>query len=176
MTARKKVSSEELERRLLADAHKPGAWEPITTVAASQSQRPAWYGLTARREQVNKIRALKSASRTTEVVDIAEARAKRKARTRSVVDDQKRESDALRRKQVHDAIAALPPGQRQCLQLWMDGFAYSEISAALHISLDAVKSRLRDAKRHLRSRLGEQNDDEGGDRGLMDRNQSPRTG
>lgn len=71
------------------------------------------------------------------------------------------------RKELHDAIAALPEGQRHAIQLWLDGFHYSDIAHALRISVDAVKSRLRDAKRHLRPRIG---DDRGASRN------DPRTG
>jgi RNA polymerase sigma-70 factor, ECF subfamily len=55
---------------------------------------------------------------------------------------------------LQHAIAGLPKGQRQCLQLWLDDLSYEEISRALRISLDAVRSRIRDAKRLLRERLG----------------------
>jgi RNA polymerase sigma-70 factor, ECF subfamily len=55
---------------------------------------------------------------------------------------------------LRDAVAALPKGQRQCLQLWLEDMSYDEISKALQISLDAVRSRVRDAKRLLRERLG----------------------
>lgn len=64
----------------------------------------------------------------------------------------------LQRKRLHDAIAALPSGQRQCIQLWLDGFSYMDIAKALAISSDAVKSRLRDAKKHLRDRLEDEFD------------------
>lgn len=64
--------------------------------------------------------------------------------------------DAERRTRLRQAIAALPKGQRQCLQLWLDGFTYDEISRAFRISLDAVRSRIRDAKRLLRDRLGDE--------------------
>jgi RNA polymerase sigma-70 factor (ECF subfamily) len=66
-----------------------------------------------------------------------------------------RQEAALRRKRLYDAISALPHGQRECVQLWLDDFKYNEIAAALRMSVDAVKSRLRDAKRVLRARLGE---------------------
>lgn len=236
MTARKKMTPEEIECRLLADSHDPDAWEPVATVGPSRSPRPIWHGQTARQEKLvrgkkkdarfadlhnqyyprllrfyvrtfrvteneaaelaqqafvrlyatldqyrgeadlalletiarnvgfNRVRALKSASRKT-VVDIADARAKREAREHAVIGNEN-QSDALRRKQLYDAIAELPQGQRQAVQLWMDGFAYAEISAAISISMDAVKSRLRDAKRFLRSRLDED------DHGVL----SPRTG
>lgn len=66
-----------------------------------------------------------------------------------------RQYRALQRKRLYDAIAALPRGQRQCLQLWLDGFQYNDIGTSLRISQDAVKSRIRDAKRGLRDRLGD---------------------
>ena len=37
----------------------------------------------------------------------------------------------------------------------MKGLSYDEIQKTLGITLDAVKSRMRDAKRYLRERLGE---------------------
>jgi RNA polymerase sigma-70 factor (ECF subfamily) len=74
--------------------------------------------------------------------------------------DQKHPVDALvdaeRRTRLRQAILELPKGQRQCLQLWLDDFSYEEISRALRMSLDAVKSRIRDAKRLLRERLGDE--------------------
>jgi RNA polymerase sigma-70 factor (ECF subfamily) len=52
-------------------------------------------------------------------------------------------------------VVAVPPGQRECLRLWIEGLQYNEIAKVLGISMDAVKSRLRDAKRYLREQLGE---------------------
>jgi RNA polymerase sigma factor (sigma-70 family) len=66
-----------------------------------------------------------------------------------------READVLHRKQLHDAIAKLPDLERQCFQLWLDGFKYREISTVIGVTPDAVKSRVREAKTHLRSRLKE---------------------
>lgn len=60
----------------------------------------------------------------------------------------------LLRKQLREHIAALPAGQRQCIYLRLDGFEYKEIADALRITMDAVKSRIRDAKRLLGVRLG----------------------
>ena len=64
--------------------------------------------------------------------------------------------EAERRTRLRKAIAELPKGQRQSLQLWLADFSYNEIASQLRISLDAVKSRIRDAKRLLRERLGEE--------------------
>jgi RNA polymerase sigma-70 factor (ECF subfamily) len=66
-----------------------------------------------------------------------------------------RQAEETRRTQVRAAVAALPPGQRECLRLSIQGFKYDEITKILGISLDAVRSRLRDAKRALRRQLGE---------------------
>jgi DNA-directed RNA polymerase specialized sigma24 family protein len=56
-------------------------------------------------------------------------------------------------KQLHDAIAVLPEGQRHAVELWLDGFQYADIAQVLRVSVDAVKSRLRDAKRQLRANI-----------------------
>lgn len=58
------------------------------------------------------------------------------------------------RKRLRQEIGKLPNGQRQCLQLRLAGCTYDEIAKNLRLSLDAVRSRLRDAKRLLRERLG----------------------
>jgi RNA polymerase sigma-70 factor (ECF subfamily) len=75
-----------------------------------------------------------------------------------------RQHQAQQRQRLYDAIAGLPAGQRQCLQLWLDEFKYDEIAATLRISQDAVKSRIRDAKRLLRERLGDEGMLPGGDK------------
>ncbi|HEX6099185.1 MAG TPA: RNA polymerase sigma factor [Thermoanaerobaculia bacterium] len=64
--------------------------------------------------------------------------------------------DAERRTRLRREMAALPKGQRQCLQLWLDDWSYEDIATTLRISVDAVKSRLRDARRLLRERLGDE--------------------
>lgn len=44
MSTRKKLSEEEIKRKLIADAEDPTAWEKPIAVRASRSPRPAWYG------------------------------------------------------------------------------------------------------------------------------------
>ncbi|HET7435789.1 MAG TPA: RNA polymerase sigma factor [Thermoanaerobaculia bacterium] len=60
-----------------------------------------------------------------------------------------------RQQRLQEAVRALSSGQRQVILLQMDGFTYEEIADALEISLDAVKSRRRDAVRALKNRLGD---------------------
>ena len=50
---------------------------------------------------------------------------------------------------VAKAIEKLPDSLRRCLLLRMDGLSYNEIAVALQITVDAVRTRLRDAKRLL---------------------------
>lgn len=64
--------------------------------------------------------------------------------------------DAERKTRLRQAIAGLPKGQRQCVQLRLADHSYEEIARMLRLSLDAVRSRLRDAKRQLRERLGDE--------------------
>lgn len=64
--------------------------------------------------------------------------------------------EAERLTRLRQAITELPKGQRRCLQLWLEEHSYEEISRSLRISLDAVRSRIRDAKRLLRERLGDE--------------------
>lgn len=107
----------------------------------------------ARVVATNQREAKKTESRLAQVISIDDLRKNREASLHLQVEPPARADELLLRARLHDAIAALPQGQRQCLQLWLDGFKYDEIAAALRISNDAVKSRLRDAKAHLRSRL-----------------------
>ncbi|HXH94043.1 MAG TPA: RNA polymerase sigma factor [Thermoanaerobaculia bacterium] len=67
-----------------------------------------------------------------------------------------RQAEKARRSRLRAAMASLPRGQRECLRLRMQDFTYDEITTILGISLDAVKSRLRDATRSLREQLGEE--------------------
>jgi RNA polymerase sigma factor (sigma-70 family) len=66
-----------------------------------------------------------------------------------------REDERLRREALYRAFRELPKGQQECLRLQMKDFSYDEIQKTLGITPDAVKSRIRDAKRFLRERLGE---------------------
>lgn len=66
------------------------------------------------------------------------------------------EETARRRQRLKQAIASLPESLRLCLLLWLAGRSYREIMAGLGLSLDAVKSRLNEARNRLRNQLGEE--------------------
>ncbi|HEX6179095.1 MAG TPA: RNA polymerase sigma factor [Thermoanaerobaculia bacterium] len=55
---------------------------------------------------------------------------------------------------LREEIENLSPSLRPCLLLWLEGLSYEEIATALHLSVDAVRTRLRDAKKLLVQRLG----------------------
>jgi RNA polymerase sigma-70 factor (ECF subfamily) len=115
----------------------------------------AFLETTARNVAYNRIRSQKTAKRGAKTVDIDDPAFGYDPPAPAGPDYAEMEEAALRWKRLGDAIAELPAGQRQCVQLWLADFTYEEIAAFMGISVDAVKSRLRDAKKTLRARLGE---------------------
>ena len=116
----------------------------------------AFFETIARNVAYNRIRSTKTRKRSGQVVAIDDPQvAGNQPAAPEEPDYAERQQAALRRRQVHEAILELPTGQRECVQLWLDDFKYGEIARALRTSVDAVKSRLRDAKRILRARLGD---------------------
>jgi RNA polymerase sigma-70 factor (ECF subfamily) len=108
----------------------------------------------ARNVALNRIRSLGTAKRSGKTVPIDDPKEFTEPQAPAEPDYAERQHEALRRKRLHDAVALLPAGQRQCMQLWLEDFKYEEIARTLRITVDAVRSRLRDAKRELRARLG----------------------
>ena len=114
----------------------------------------AFFETIGRRLAFNRIRSLTTAKRGAKTVAIDDPHEFTEPAAPTEPDYAERQMEAIRRKQLHDAIEALPAGQRQCVRLLLEGFKYGEIARTLRITLDAVRSRLRDARRELRSRLG----------------------
>ncbi len=115
----------------------------------------AFFETIARNVAYNRIRSQKTAKRSAKTVDIDDPGTREPAAPEGP-DYAERQEQEQRRKRLREVIAELPDGQRQCLQLWLDDFKYDEIAKFLHISVDAVKSRLRDARKLLRVRLGDE--------------------
>jgi RNA polymerase sigma-70 factor, ECF subfamily len=65
-----------------------------------------------------------------------------------------RQEEELRRKKLRAAMAELPDGERECLLLRLQGLKYGAIAGALGISVDAVKSRLHEARNALKAKIG----------------------
>jgi hypothetical protein len=68
MRVQKKLSEDEIKRRLVDDAQNSDAWEPPIKVAPSQGPRPAQYGQV--RVSERRIQALKKAQRMPKVSDV----------------------------------------------------------------------------------------------------------
>lgn len=57
--------------------------------------------------------------------------------------------------QLRDAIEELPPRMRHCIQLRLHrGLKYREVAETMHISIDAVKTLLFQARKRLKQRAG----------------------
>jgi RNA polymerase sigma factor (sigma-70 family) len=117
----------------------------------------AYLETIARNVAYNRIRSQKTAKRGAATVDIHDRNAIPEPAAPAEPDYAQQEESERRSKRLRGAIAALPPGSRECMQLWLNEFTYDEIAKFLKITVDAVKSRLRDAKKILRAKLGDAN-------------------
>jgi RNA polymerase sigma factor (sigma-70 family) len=115
----------------------------------------AYLEMIARNVAYNRIRSQRTAKRGAETVDIDDRSSIPEPAAPAEADYAEREDAALQSERLRGAIAALPAGSRQCMQLWLTEQKYDEIARFMGITVDAVKSRLRDAKKMLRARLGD---------------------
>lgn len=109
----------------------------------------------ARTVFLNSYRAGRTQKRdVTKVVDLDDPGIAASAPVSEQPDLAMKQQTELRLTKLRDAIATLPNGQKQCMEWWLSGLSYTEIGRTLGITLDAVKSRIRDAKRTLSAQLG----------------------
>ncbi|HEX3069638.1 MAG TPA: RNA polymerase sigma factor [Thermoanaerobaculia bacterium] len=104
---------------------------------------------------LNRVRARTTQKRSAVMIEIDDPELLFEPAAPAELDYADRDAEEALWERVRRLVASLPPGQRECLRLWIEGFQYNEITTILGISMDAVKSRLRDAKRYLREQLGE---------------------
>lgn len=123
------------------DQYRGGGWSYIEKVA-----RNVLY---------NWVRAGKTAKRTGKMVALDDPELAIEIPARDEPDYAEREHADLLSRRLAQAMSELAEGQREAFRLYVGGFKYKEIARVLQVTEDAVKSRLRDAKRHLRARLGE---------------------
>jgi RNA polymerase sigma-70 factor (ECF subfamily) len=114
----------------------------------------AFFEIIAQRTAYNRFRARNTARRNGKAVDVDDPKVRPQLPSTQAPDYAELEEKANQRKSLYHEIATLPEGQRQCIQLWLDDLQYDEIARVLNITLDAVRSRLRDARKLLRTRLG----------------------
>jgi len=110
----------------------------------------------ARNVLYNWVRARKTAKRNAPIVDLDDPEIMLgEVAAAPQPDYAEVEQTAMRTEQLEKAMGGLSKGQRDVLLLSLHDMSYKAIAKFLGISLDAVKSRLRDAKRYLREQLGE---------------------
>ncbi|HEV7765839.1 MAG TPA: RNA polymerase sigma factor [Thermoanaerobaculia bacterium] len=109
--------------------------------------------VTARRLALNHFRARQTQKRGGVEVPLDAIPEARTAIPSAELGLAEREERDVRRKRLHAAISELPASEQKCLLLWLRESTYSEIQRILGISMDAVKSRLHDARKRLRERL-----------------------
>jgi len=106
---------------------------------------------------LNRVRARQTQKRSATMVEIDDPELSfAEPAAPAELDYADRQVEKSRRWRLRAAMESLPRGQRDCLRLRMQDLTYDEITTTLGISLDAVKSRLRDATRSLREQLGEE--------------------
>jgi RNA polymerase sigma-70 factor (ECF subfamily) len=73
------------------------------------------------------------------------------------------EEARIRAERLLAALAELPAKTQDCLALRRQGLKYRQIAEKLGLSMDSVKSRLKEGRARLRTRLGEELEGEDGD-------------
>lgn len=102
---------------------------------------------------LNYVRARNAQKRKAKLVEIDDPDTQHELPRTPEPDHAGQEQTALRQASLYREIDALSEAQKQVLLLQLEGESYDEIAEALDISVDAVKSRRRDALRLLKSRL-----------------------
>jgi RNA polymerase sigma factor (sigma-70 family) len=104
---------------------------------------------------LNWIRDVSTAKRDAKLVNIDDPDAGIDPAAPEGPDLAEREQERLRHERLHAAIVKLPIGQQQVIRLQLAGQKYEEIAVTLRITVDAVKSRRRDALKQLKAELGD---------------------
>ena len=120
---------------------------------------PAWLQTTARNHCLMTLRARQRAGPAAGgalVVHFPDAAGMESAAARHQADDDPAEAEQHEQQlqQLERTLAELPPGQRQCLELfYLEKKSYREVAALTGLDLNAVKSHLQNGKRNLRRHL-----------------------
>lgn len=102
---------------------------------------------------LNRIRARQALKRSAQMVAIDDPETHKELPRTPEPDHAGQEETVLRQAGLYREIDALSEAQKQVILLQLQGQSYEDMAATLHISVDAVKSRRRDALRQLKSRL-----------------------
>jgi RNA polymerase sigma factor (sigma-70 family) len=120
---------------------------------------PAWLHTTARNHCLMALRARQRAGPAAGgalVVHFPDAADMESAVSRHLTEDDPTEADLHEQQlqQMEQALAGLPPGQKQCLELfYLEKKCYRDIADLTGFDLNAVKSHIQNGKRNLRCHL-----------------------
>jgi RNA polymerase sigma-70 factor, ECF subfamily len=129
-----------------------GAWRGAASYREDRGSVATWLGRIARNRAVDALRAMKSRGLSAGG-DWSQGE---ETEDRKALGPEEETGRSLRAQEVRAAVADLPEAQRLALSLaFFQGLSHSEIAARLSLPLGTVKSRIRDAMRDLRDRLGE---------------------
>jgi RNA polymerase sigma-70 factor (ECF subfamily) len=108
----------------------------------------SYLQVTAKRVALNKIRERSTQKRHVDSVPIEELFDRPELSTQAP-DHGQLEEDAMQKAQLYTAINQLSPSLSRPVQLALGGLSYQEIADTMGITVDAVKSRLKDARKKL---------------------------
>jgi len=126
------------------------------------AEENAFIRKTALRVGLNELRRRRAAKRKPEEIPMEDLPSPENAPSRDLFTGQtplSGEDYAGRRETIQrllDAIRELPENFQGPLRLRIRGHTYNEIGARLNLTVDTVKSSLRDARRRLHEKLGEE--------------------
>jgi RNA polymerase sigma-70 factor (ECF subfamily) len=115
-----------------------------------------YLSLVARRLAYNEMRDRAAAKRSPVVASLDDLDADVAMDAYNVVDQSDPYEDVAakdRHEQIAVAINDLPEGARETMRWYLAGLSYEEIAQTMNVTIDAVKSRLKDARRLIKSML-----------------------
>jgi RNA polymerase sigma-70 factor (ECF subfamily) len=124
-------------------------WKTASTYDLRRGAPSAWLLTLARSRAIDRLRSGAQERRRAEPLESVEATARS-----SESSPETNAADAERAAMIRDALAGLPPEQRQVVELaYFGGLSHSEIAARLDQPLGTVKTRIRIAMTYLRDAL-----------------------
>lgn len=127
------------------------AWNRARTYDPSRSSVSTWLVLVTRSRAIDRLRSRKVSDRTTQAVK------KEKSGDYESPTGARNVLNVERRRRVQEALAELPPEQKQVLDLaFYSGMTQSEIAMKTGIPLGTVKTRTLLAMKKLRKALGDE--------------------
>lgn len=112
----------------------------------------------ARRIAINHVRSFHSAKRSGVEVALDDPVDSIASTAYQIADPTDLAAELVRKEStelLEQAIAELPTGARETLRMFLLGLKYDEIAKTLNVSVDAVKSRLKDSRRLLKEKIGQ---------------------